>query len=333
MGRSNLIGLCLFALCIALAPVALGDTLYQFIPLGALALMAIGLSLLMGYAGQISLGQCAFYAVGAYTSALCSAKLGWSPWLTIPLSAVLAALVALLVGMPSLRLRGHYLAMATLAFGEIVRIVLDGWIELTGGSSGIRGGAPLTLGWPGSSPLVVFSTLTNERAVFYLVWSLAFLGLVLALNLIHSRVGRALRAIHDGEEAAVVLGVPTARYKIQIFVLSAVYASLAGSLYAHTFSYLTPDEFGSMKSVLLVVMVVVGGMRTVWGAVAGTLLMGSLTEWLSWMENYWLVVYGVVLLVITMFVPQGILLGARDFFQWLYRKTILRGKPEGVKAP
>ncbi len=333
MGRSNLIGLCLFALCIALAPVALGDTLYQFIPLGALALMAIGLSLLMGYAGQISLGQCAFYAVGAYTSAICSAKLGWSPWVTIPLSAVLAALVALLVGMPSLRLRGHYLAMATLAFGEIVRIVLDGWIELTGGSSGIRGGAPLTLGWPGSSPLVVFNTLTNERAVFYLVWSMAFLGLVLALNLIHSRVGRALRAIHDGEEAAVVLGVPTARFKIQIFVLSAVYASLAGSLYAHTFSYLTPDEFGSMKSVLLVVMVVVGGMRTVWGAVVGTLLMGSLTEWLSWMENYWLAVYGVVLLVITMFVPQGILLGVRDLSLWLYSKIVPKKKTAIVKAP
>jgi branched-chain amino acid transport system permease protein len=322
MGRSNLIGLCLFAFCIALAPVALGKTLYQFIPLGALALMAIGLSLLMGYAGQISLGQSAFYAVGAYASALCSAKLGWSPWVTIPLAAVLAAGVALLVGMPSLRLRGHYLAMATLAFGEIIRIVLDGWITLTGGSSGIRGGAPLTVGWPGSQPLVVFNTLTNERAVFYLVWTVAFLGLVFALNLIHSRVGRALRAIHDGEEAAVVLGVPTARYKIQIFVLSAVYASLAGSLYAHSFSYLTPDEFGSAKSILLVVMVVVGGMRTVWGAVLGTLVMGSLTEWLSWMENYWLVVYGVVLLVITMFVPQGILLGARDGFRWLWRKFV-----------
>jgi ABC-type branched-subunit amino acid transport system permease subunit len=141
MGRSNLIGLCLFALCIALAPVALGHTLYQFIPLGALALMAIGLSLLMGYAGQISLGQCAFYAVGAYTSAICSAKLGWSPWITIPLAATLAALVALLVGMPSLRLRGHYLAMAPLAFGEIGRIILDGWIELTGGSSYSRGSA------------------------------------------------------------------------------------------------------------------------------------------------------------------------------------------------
>ncbi|HNY25937.1 MAG TPA: branched-chain amino acid ABC transporter permease [Candidatus Sumerlaeota bacterium] len=332
MGRSNLIGLCLFALCIALAPVALGNTLYQFIPLGALALMAIGLSLLMGYAGQISLGQSAFYAVGAYTSALCSAKLGWSPWVTIPLSAVLAAGVALLVGMPSLRLRGHYLAMATLAFGEIVRIVLDGWITLTGGSSGIRGGAPLTVGWPGSQPLVVFNTLTNERAVFYLVWTVAFLGLVLALNLIHSRVGRALRAIHDGEEAAVVLGVPTARYKIQIFVLSAVYASLAGSLYAHSFSYLTPDEFGSAKSILLVVMVVVGGMRTVWGAVVGTLLMGSLTEWLSWMENYWLVVYGVVLLVITMFVPQGILLGAGDFSRWLYRKIVRKKQSGEIKA-
>ncbi len=138
--------------------------------------------------------------------------------------------------------------------------------------------------------MIVFNSLTNEQGVFYLVWGLAFLGLLLALNLIHSRVGRALQAIHDGEEAAIVLGGPTARYKIQIFILSAVYASVAGSLYGHTFSYLTPDEFGSMKSVLLVVMVVVGGMRTVWGAVVGTLLMGSLTEWLSWMENYWLVV-------------------------------------------
>jgi len=130
-----------------------------------------------------------------------------------------------------------------------------------------------------------------------------------------------------------VLGVPPPRYKIQIFILSAVYASVAGSLYGHTFSYLTPDEFGSMKSVLLVVMVVVGGMRTVWGAVVGTLLMGSLTEWLSWMENYWLVVYGGVVVLITMFVPQGILLGARDGFRWLWRRIISHRKPAETKAP
>ena len=230
--------------------------------------------------------------------------------------AALSIAVAFLVGMPSLRLHGHYLAMATLAFGEIVRVILDAWDHVTGGPSGFGDIPEFTLF--GFS--LISSSMTNELTVYFSVWAVVFVGLILALCIIHSRIGRALCSIHGGERAANVLGVPTASFKVKVFVLSAVYASVAGSLYAHYMQFLNPPPFSIMTSIVIVIMVIVGGMRTVWGAIVGTLIMGMLPEWLSWMENYWLVVYGVILLVIMMFVPQGVLLGGRDLAFWVYGK-------------
>lgn len=311
MGWKNYTGLLVFAALIGVAPWALPHTFFYLIQIGIYALICIGLSLLMGYAGQISLGHAAFYAIGAYTSGILTMRLGCSPWIAVWAGVALSIAVALAIGLPSLRLHGHYLAMATLAFGEIVNVILKAWIPLTNGPSGF-GQIPR---WN----LFGFelAPLRCDREIFYFVWGTVLLGLVVALNLIHSRVGRALRSIHDGEQAANVLGVATASYKIKVFVLSAVYASIAGSLYAHIRGYLNPNPFGVHTSILLIIMVIAGGMRTVWGAIVGAIIMGLLPEALADLEQWRFLIYGLILLVITMFVPQGLLLGSRDFLLWL----------------
>lgn len=321
MGRKNHISLVVFAILIIAAPSLFGDSFSRLIPIGTLAMVTIGLSLLMGYAGQISLGQGAFYAIGAYTSSVLTVDYGWSIPASFLLGILLTLIVAIIVGLPALRLRGHYLAMATLAFGEIVHILLDARADITGGVDGHKGASPITVKLPGMAKAFEFDSWFEETAVFYLIWTVVFIAMVLALNLIHSRMGRGLRAIHDGEEAASVLGVPVARMKVQVFLISAVFAAVGGSLYAHTTDHITPSTFSATHSIMLVVMVVIGGMRTVWGALAGAVILGMLPEWLSFFDQTEMIVFGLILLVIMMFVPQGLLLGSRDLIAWAWTKV------------
>ncbi|NQU43581.1 branched-chain amino acid ABC transporter permease [bacterium] len=318
MGLKNLTGLVLLSLAVIVLPYALPDFYFKLIQIGIYALICIGLSLLLGYAGQISLGHAAFYALGAYTSAILTVRYGWSPWLAVWVGIGLTIILALAIGIPSLRLQGHYLAMATLAFGEIAFVVATAWVALTGGPSGF-GHIPKwnVFGYRLVPPRA-------DQAIFYFVWAAVILGLLVALNLINSRVGRALRAIHDGEQAADVLGIPTATYKIKIFVLSAAYASVAGSIYAHVSGYVNPGPFSVEHSILFITMVIVGGMRTVWGGVAGACLMGLLPELLADLEHWRFAIYGLILLIIMMFIPQGILLGVRDLIAWSLEKLPFR---------
>jgi len=222
------------------------------------------------------------------------------------------------VGVPSLRLKGHYLAMATLGFGAIVHIVFVAAVNLTGGPNGIAGIPHLHL----------FSfELSTDKSFFYFSWAAVILGLFFALNLIHSRVGRGLRAIHGSQDAAGSLGVNTARYKIQIFILSAVYASVAGSLYANFVNYIDPGPFDVMHSVLLVTMVAVGGMHNIWGALIGAVLLSILPEFLSALSDYFggvgisynpdydMLIYGGILLAIMLFLPGGLLEGIRNLLR------------------
>ena len=314
MGSRNRIGLLVLALLVVVAPWLFAGWYYKLTQAGIYALICIGLSLLLGYAGQISLGHAAFYAIGAYTSAILTAKAGWSPWLAIWVGVALSMIVALAVGLPSLRLHGHYLAMATLAFGEIVSVIAKAWVNVTGGPSGF-GDVPR---WSAFGfRLRAFGT---DREAFYFVWGIVLIGLIVALHLIHSRVGRALRSIHDGEQAANVLGVPTGAYKVKVFVLSAAYASVAGSVYAHWSGYINPSPFDVEHSILFIIMVIAGGMRSVWGAVVGACVMGLMPELLADLEKWRFVIYGLILLLILMFVPQGILLGMRDLVRWALGK-------------
>jgi len=265
--------------------------------LGINIIITTGLSLLMGYAGQISLGQAAFYGIGAYTTGILTTKLNLPIILSFPMCLFLTVLIAFIVGIPTLRLRGHYLAMATLGLGEIVHIVFNELIPLTGGPSGF-----------GNIPLITIfgMELDNDYKYYVFVWAIVSLILFLSLNIINSRIGRALKAIHKEQTTAATLGINTARVKLYIFVLGAGYAGIAGFLYAHYITFLSPGSFGLGFSVLLVTMVAVGGMENIWGAFIGTTVLTILPEYLRFFHDFDILIYGVILMAIMMLRPEGL---------------------------
>ncbi|WP_054030773.1 branched-chain amino acid ABC transporter permease [Desulfatitalea tepidiphila] len=265
---------------------------------GIYCLMTIGMSLLMGYAGQISLGHAAFYGIGAYASGILTTQYNLNPWLCILLGSVAATAVAVVVGAPSLRLRGHYLAMATLAFGIIVNIVFREEAEWTGGPDGM-GGIP---------GLDIFGySFDSIHKYYYLVWIVVAIAFFFTIRLIQSPTGRALRAIHASEAAASAMGIDISRSKIVVFAFSAILASVAGSLYAHYMNFINPSTFDTLFSIKLVIMIALGGMHTIWGAVVGSVLFAFLSfEWLHQFGEYEIVVYGLVLMMVTIYLPEGL---------------------------
>ena len=265
--------------------------------LGINLIITIGLSLLMGYAGQISLGQAAFYGIGAYTTGILTTRFGFPIYLSLPLAILLTVTIAYLVGVPTLRLKGHYLAMATLGLGEIVHIIFTELFHLTGGPSGF-----------GNIPIIkIFGiTLHNDSRYFIFVWAIVAVILFISLNIINSRIGRALKAIHKEERTAATLGVHTARLKQMIFVISAGFAGLAGFLYAHYVTFLSPGTFSLHFSILLVTMVAVGGMEHIWGAVIGTVVLTILPEYLRFFKDFDILIYGIILMAIMLLRPEGL---------------------------
>ncbi len=287
----------LFPWVAALIP-AISNYLDLMIFAGVYCLITIGLSLLTGYAGQISLGHAAFYGIGAYVSAILTAQYGLNPWICMFIGMIVTAITALLVGAPSLRLKGHYLAMATLAFGIIVYIIFNEETEWTGGPDGM-------IGIPGLS-LFGFEFSSTE-SYYYLVWGFVFAAFIFTINIIQSRAGRALRAIHASEPAAGAMGVDIARFKIMVFVYSAVLASLAGSLYAHYLNFINPATFDLFFSIKLLIMIALGGMHDIWGAIIGAILITFLSyEWLHFFGEFEILVYGAILLLVTIFLPHGL---------------------------
>lgn len=287
-------------------------TLFNFI--GIHTILVVGLNLLMGYAGQISLGHAAFFGLGAYTSGILTATYGLNPWLALLAGLILSGSAAFLIGVPALKLRGYYLAMATLGFGVIVYIVFTELQTWTGGPSGLAGIPALRLAG--------FSFDTPHR-LYLLIWLTVFLVLALSASLVDSRVGRALRALHDSEAAAESLGVNTRRLKLQIFVWSALYASLAGSLYAHTLNFIAPSSFDIMFSIKLVTMVVVGGMASIWGSLLGAGVLTVLPELLAFFHDFEVVIFGSILMVVIIFLPRGLVRGLLDL------KELRRYQQEG----
>ncbi|WP_035277039.1 branched-chain amino acid ABC transporter permease [Desulforegula conservatrix] len=274
--------------------------------IGINTLLALGLNLLMGYAGQISLGHAAFFAIGSYTTAILTTKFMMSPWLALPAALVLAAAVAYVVGIPTLRLSGYYLGMGTLGFGMIVNICIREWDSYTGGASGL-------VGIPGlSSPFVSFE---NPRNFFFLVWAVLILFFIASQRIMDSRVGRALRAIHDNEAASLILGVDTKDLKLKIFVLSAVMAAVSGFLYAHMITFISPGTFDFLASIRIVTMVVIGGMASIWGALFGASLLTLLPEWLHSFADFEMMIYGLILMVVMIFMPQGLTRGLIDIYE------------------
>jgi branched-chain amino acid transport system permease protein len=264
---------------------------------GLYVILAVGLNLVMGYANQVSLGHAGFYGLGAYVSAVLSVRYGLSPWLGMPIAAVATGALAYVVGIPTLRLTSYYLGMATLGIGVVLQLAFVQLHGITGGSSGLAGILPWDLG-----PLR-FTTSTQH---YLLVWVFAGAALWVARNLVNSRVGRVLRALGESEIAAEAMGVDTAAEKRRVFVLSAVYASVAGSLYAHYITVISPEIYSFLFSVVLVLMVAIGGIGLYWGAVVGAVLLTILPEALRKFGDWEVPLYGLALIVVILFLPRGI---------------------------
>ncbi|MEO3755425.1 branched-chain amino acid ABC transporter permease [Streptomyces sp. B6B3] len=294
------------AATLALPPMLDRSQLSVFVLLGLSAMVAVGLTLLMGYAGQVSIGQAAFYAIGAYTAALLSSH-DAPPLLGLAAAPVVAAGCAAVVGGPLLRLRGHQLAFATIALQLILVSLLGEW-EWAGGSVGVSGIPLLSVGG---------FELDEDLHYAYLTWAALALVLVVAHNVTTSRAGRALRALATSETAASASGVPVARYKLAVFTLAAAFAGLAGAIYAFFIGYVAPHSFPVLLSVEFLVMVVVGGLGTLWGALLGaasiTLLVQALND-LATMPgmpasapsilSY--AVYATLLIVVVLLLPRGL---------------------------
>lgn len=267
---------------------------------GLNVILAVGLNLLIGYAGQISLGHAAFFGMGAYASAILTTRYAFPPLLALSVGLISAGLIAWLLARPILRLHGHYLAMATLGFGIIIHVIMvqaTGW---TGGPDGLTGIPPLILlGW----------AVDSDQRWYLVIMAAALLAIGLSLNLVDSRVGRALRAVRGSEFAARMMGIDTARAKTQVFVVSALFAAFAGSLFAHQQGFVSPDSFNLGASIDLVIMVVLGGMASTFGAAFGAIALTLLHQGLVVFEDYEMLIHGALLMAVMIFLPQGLFVG------------------------
>jgi branched-chain amino acid transport system permease protein len=297
MNRDNSLAVLVLIAVIIFVPLVSGSTYVITIGVfsGINALIAIGLCILMGYAGQVSLGQAGFYGIGAYVSATLTHHYGLPVPLCVAAAMIVSAFAEVILAVPSLRLKGHYLAVATLSFGEIINIALNEWGP--GGPSGF-----------GDIPTFnildfVFDTTTSY---FYLVWGCVVLVLLFSFNFINSRTGRALRALHGSELASRAMGLDVTALKIKVFVISAAYASLAGSLYAHYVTFISPSSFTLFYSILVLMMVVIGGITNLWGGVVGAILITILPELLRSFEEFDVLVYGLILTLSLMFLRRGL---------------------------
>lgn len=278
---------------------------------GINALTVLGLLLLVGYAGQISFGHAGFMALGAYTSAIVVVKLNMPVLMGMASGFILTSIVAGLLAIPVLKLKGYYLAMATLAFGIIVSKLVVELKELTGGPVGIGEIPPFSIGE------FIFH---GEKAYFILTWSIVFIAYQFCKNIEASRIGRILRGIHTDEDMVTCLGVDVKRIKVIVFVFSAGLASLSGSLYAHYMKYISPEVFSADLSVFLIMMVFLGGTRYVWGALLGALLLNFLPEMLRAYKDYSIGLYGLALVLIVLLMPEGLSAFLVDIYGITFKK-------------
>lgn len=315
----NLTGILAMALLTAIIPLT-GVGRYPISVLSVTAnhaLVALGLVLLFGYAGQISFGHAGFYALGAYTSGVLTARGLVSPAVGVLLGAAVAGLLAAVIGRPILKLQHKFLALATLGVAKIILIFAIQLTPLTGGANGLMGIPHLSVGGV---------KLVSDTAYYYLNWIVLALGMLLANNLTRSRTGRALSAIRSSEPAAEASGVDVVTAKLKILVLSAIFAGIAGALYGHYITFISPTIAEPMTSIHFLVMAVIGGTLSIWGGVIGALLVTLLTEVLRSVVptllpdaggEYEVIAYGLVLVLVLIFRPQGL----ATLFHGLVRPT------------
>jgi branched-chain amino acid transport system permease protein len=259
-------------------------------------IVSMGLNILTGFAGQVSLGQAAFFGIGAYTSSLCVIKLGLPFWLSLPLGGVIGAVISLVIGLPALKVSGYYLALVTLAFNEIVNLIMIHWKNMTNGTDGLTIPSPQLGNF-------VFST---DGSKYYIIFLLAFFLLIAARNILRSKTGRAFISLKDSEVASQCIGVNLPKYKIIAFMISAFYASLAGGLHGIALSYIHPQDFSLFRSIIFLMMIVIGGLGTLGGPFIGAALFTLLPEALGKFQEYQELIYALILLGSIIFLPSGL---------------------------
>jgi branched-chain amino acid transport system permease protein len=260
------------------------------------AIAVIGLCFAFGYAGLIHLGQGAFVGVGAYSAALLTTRLGLGFWTAMPAALVIGAAFAVLIGAPLLRLRGHYLALATVGFNETMEIVAKNWTGVTGGDDGVSGIPGISLfGMP----------IASDRAFYYLALGFLVLVTLIGYAIRASRFGRAMVAVRDDELACGAAGITAFRVKLLAFILASVYGALSGVLYAHYAGYISPSDFDLVRSTTLLVMLIVGGEASILGAIGGAILVSYAPEWLRFLGQAYLTFFGVAILLVLILLPDG----------------------------
>ena len=285
------------AVALAVPVVAHDGYIIQLLNIAILnAIVVLGLNFVTGWAGQINFGQAAFYGLGAYTTAIAT-KAGL-PWIVAPFLSVIVVVVAsLMLGLPTMRLRTYYLAMTTIGFGEIVRLMIVHWEPVTGGTSGLRA-------IPGVS--VFGFGPQGQMQHYYLLIATLGLAILIASRIRHSVLGRAMIATRDSEIAAEQSGVDTTRIKLLAFMIGAVYAGLAGCLYASSIRFISPDSFSGTQAILLMTMLIVGGMGSITGCVIGAVALTTLPEALRFLGQWYLVLYGLGVIAVIVLAPGGL---------------------------
>jgi len=297
-GESRWRGLAVLGAVVAVLPFVLPNAWYTdvAIHIAIQAVNAIALNLLIGFTGQISLGHAGFFGIGAYGAAILTSRFGLSSPAALAATAAATGLLAWGLAGPMMRLKGHSLAMATLGFGIIVSIVITNEAAWTGGPDGLSVDDFRILGF----------RIAGEATWYWVFAGVLFAAIVFAQNLVDSPAGRAIQALHGSETAAAVAGIDVRAYKTGVFVLSAVIASIMGSLSAHYSGFINPGIADFSRSVEVVTMVVLGGMASIWGAVVGAVLLGLLPQFLAGLEGWDSVVFGLILGLTVIFMPRGI---------------------------
>ncbi len=297
--------LILFVITMLLGLLIKNPFILNMLSLAALSVIVVtGLNLLLGFAGQISLGHAGFVACGAYISSILTVKFNINPWAAILLATFISSAIGAVVGYPTLKLKSHYLAMATLAIGEIIHVIINNYVEFTGGPQGFSG-MPM---------LSIFGfSLDNDVKFYFFIWSITFVLILLSINFMNSKFGRAYKTIKSRENAAYAFGINVHLYKVFIFTVSVFYASLSGALYAFYIGFISPSSFGLTQSIEYVVIVVIGGMGNFFGVLFTAVILTILPNVLTSFEDYWPIANGFLLIFAMMFIPNGL----KGLFKWI----------------
>lgn len=277
--------------------------LHLFIVSAIFVVVALGLNLIVGYVGQLSLAHAAFFALGAYVSALLFLKLKWSMWIGLPAAALLTGIAAFALGWVILRVRGHRFVIITVAFAEIMKLVATNWVDLTRGFMGLPGLQIPALYIPGIGSI----DLSSKQHFYYVVLLAAVLAFYLCARIVRSSIGRAFVLVRENEVLAESLGISAFRYCMIAFVVGAALAGIAGALYGHYVGFVSPDLFNFSYITIMLIMVILGGKGTLVGPVLGAVIFTFLPELLREASHYRMVIFATILVVATLFMPRGII--------------------------